>query len=88
MLCTMTKRWYLCCYKYWHRNLNVYPNVYSRKISFLLEKIQTIQFHHKKTNEHSKTGILMKLMKKSGNYCKVAYGLGTKLKNFMCERSH
>ena len=37
--------------------------------AFFLEQTQIIQFHHKKINKHSKTGILMKLTKKPGNYC-------------------
>ena len=34
-----------------------------RAASFLegMEGMETIQFHHKKTNKHSKTGILVKL---------------------------
>ena len=41
------------------------------RTAFFLEGIQTMQFHHKKkTNKHSKAGILMKLTQKSGNYCK------------------
>ena len=47
------------------------------RAAFFLEAIQTIQIHHKKTNKHSKTGILMKLTQ---IWLKIAYGLGTNLK--------
>ena len=46
--------------------------------AFFLEQTQIIQFHHKKINKHSKTGILMKLTKKTWQLLPVAYGLGTK----------
>ena len=51
MLRTLTKGWYLCCYKYWPTNLNVYPNIYSRERNFLFKGNSTIQFHHSKTNK-------------------------------------
>ena len=33
MLRTLSKGWYLCCYKYWPRNLKVYPSIYSREMN-------------------------------------------------------
>ena len=41
----------------------VYPNVYSCESSFCLEGMETIQFHHKKPNKHTKRVILVKLTK-------------------------
>ena len=71
MLHTMIKGWYPYCYKCWHRNLSMYIQMFILlRIAFILERIQMIQFHHKKMNKYSKTGILMKLTKKCGNYCK------------------
>ena len=57
MLHTLTKRWYLCCYTYWPRTLNVNPNIYSRERSFLFKGNSTIQCNHNKTNKQR--GIFM-----------------------------
>ena len=51
MLRILTKGSCLCCYKYWPRNLNVYPNTYSHERIFLFTGNSTIQFHHNKTNK-------------------------------------
>ena len=51
MLRLLTKGWYLCCYKYWPRNLNVHHNIYSRERSFIFKSNSTIQFNHNKTNK-------------------------------------
>ena len=68
MLCTLAKRWYLCCYKCWHTNLNVYPNTYSHQSSFLFQGNSRIQFSHVKVNKQSKADILMKLMENPGGW--------------------
>ena len=62
MLRTLTKGWYLRCYKYQHRNHNIYPNIYSREYSFLFRGNSTIKFSHKKT-EQTIRHILIKLTK-------------------------
>ena len=51
MLRLLTKGWYLCCYKYWTRNLNVHHNIYSRERSFIFKGNSKIQFNHNKTNK-------------------------------------
>ena len=61
MLRTLTKEWYLGCYKYQRRNPNVYSNIYSRESNFLFKGNSTIQFNRKKANKQSKVKILMKL---------------------------
>ena len=70
MIRTLTKGWYLCCYKYQRRNLNIYPNNYYRVGCLLFRGNSTTQFNHKKTNKQSKAGILIKTNEKSGNYFK------------------
>ena len=63
MLRTMINGWYLCCYKYQCRNLNVYPNIDSRESSFLYRGNSAIQFNHKKqTNKAAPHGLRAKVM--------------------------
>ena len=38
---TLTKGWYLCCYKYWRRNRNVYPNVL-KEAAFFIDGINNL----------------------------------------------
>ena len=54
--------WYLQCYKYRRRKLDVYPNIYSRDSSFIFSGNSTIHFNHKKKKQ-SRTGTLIKLRK-------------------------
>ena len=61
MLRTLSKGWHLCCYKYWPRNFNIYPNIYSGEGSLLFRGNSKIQFNHKKPNKQGKTITLMKL---------------------------
>ena len=52
MLHIMIKGWYPYCYKCWHRNLSMYIQMFILlRIAFFLEKIQMIQFHHKKNEQ-------------------------------------
>ena len=51
MLRTLTKGWYLNCYKHRRKSLHVYPNIYSRESSFLFRGNSMIQFNHKKTEQ-------------------------------------
>ena len=87
MLSTLTKGWYLCCYKYRLRNLNVIQILILVKAAFFLEGIQRSSLIIKKSNKQIKTGILMKLMK---NSVIIATSLWTRyyIKKFGCERSH
>ena len=70
MLLTLTKRWYLRCYKYRHRNLNLYLNIYPCESSFLFRGNSMIEFNDKKPpNKQSKT-YFDETNEKSENYCK------------------
>ena len=53
MLRNLTKGWYLRCYKYQRRNLNVYSNIYSRGSSFLLSGIRQSGFIMNQTNKRN-----------------------------------
>ena len=53
MLRNLTKGWYLRCYKYQRRNLNVYSNIYSRESSFLLSGIRQSGFIMNQTNKRN-----------------------------------
>ena len=66
MLCTLTKGWYLCCYKYWRRNLNVYPNIHYSESSFLFRGNSTIQLNKKRTGQDR---YLIETNEKSVNDC-------------------
>ena len=59
------KGWYLCCYKCWHININVYPNVYfcENNFHFRENSNNPVSSLTKNKKKHSKTGILMKLTK-------------------------
>ena len=46
MLRNLTKGWYLCCHKHERRNLNAYPNIYSRESIFLFKGNSTIRFNY------------------------------------------
>ena len=62
MLRTIIKGCYPCCYKCRHRNLNVYPNVYSCEGSFLFRG-NSNDPNSSYNNEQMEQGILMKLTK-------------------------
>ena len=70
MLGTLTKGWYLRCYKDRRRNVNTYPNIYSRKSSFLFRGNSTIQFSHKETEQTKQDGSFDETNEKSGNFLK------------------
>ena len=56
MLHTLTKGWYLCCYKYQHNKIIMHIKIFILvKPAFFLEEIQQ--------SSKNKTGILMKLAK-------------------------
>ena len=46
MLSTVTEGWYLYCYKYKRRDLNLYPSIYFRESSFLFRENSKIQLNH------------------------------------------
>ena len=87
MLRTLTKGWYLCCYKYRRRNFNVTQIFILVKAAFFLERIQRSSLIIKKSNKQIKTGILKGLTKSS---VIIVTSLWTRyyIKKFTCERSH
>ena len=63
MLHNLTKGWYLCCHKHERRNLNAYPNIYSRESIFLFKGNSTIRFNYtpnKQIKQFFRTDILNK----------------------------
>ena len=61
VLWNFAKGWYLCCYKYWRRNLNVYSIFILVKAAFFLEGGQRSSLINRKPNKQSKIDIWMKL---------------------------
>ena len=61
MLWNFTKRSYLCCYKYWRRNLIVYSIFIFVKAAFFLEGVQRSSLIDRKPRKQSKIDIWMKL---------------------------
>ena len=84
MLRTLTKGWYLRCYKYWRRKLNVYPNIYSGESNFLCRGNSPVQFSQQRNKARQ---VFWWSYPKIWLF-QIAYGLGTKLKIFTCELSH
>ena len=71
MLRILTEGWYLCCYKYRRKNLNICPNIYPTKVAFFLEGIQQSSLILKQTNKQTKQDSYFdKTIEKSSNYCK------------------
>ena len=72
-------------------NVSVWISIYIQmlilvRVAFSFSRIQTIQFHHKKMDKHSKTGILIKVTWKFGNYCKQL--MDSKFEKCLCECLH
>ena len=69
MLSALTKGWYLSYYKCQRKNLNVYPNIYSRESSFLFRGNSTVKFNHKKSKQIKQDRYFDATNKKFTNYC-------------------
>ena len=87
MLRTLTKGWYLRCYKYRHRNVDVYPNTYFLvKAAFFIEGIQWTSSINKKPQTNKARQIFWRNWRKICQLLQVAYWLATKLKK-LCVNS-
>ena len=65
MQLNFTKGWYLCCYKYWLKNLNVHSNIYSRESSLIFRGKSTVQFNKYKNEQTKQDRCLDETNKKS-----------------------